>query len=107
MKVKSIFIILILLLGTSAAMSQETVFSLLKSEMKLADTYFANKDYRSALILYRNMARKNPSKDLELKIAHSHLFLKQYKEAVAVYEKSWSSADLPTRDLYNYAEAQS
>jgi tetratricopeptide (TPR) repeat protein len=107
MKVKSIFIILILLLGASAAEAQETIFSLLKSEIKLADTYFVNKDYRSALRLYNNIERKNPSKDLELKIARSHFFLKQYKEAVAVYEKSWLPADLPTHDLHNYAEAQS
>lgn len=106
-RLKSIFVILVLLLKVSEGTAQETVFSLLKSDAKLADTYFANKDYQKALSLYRNAAKKKPSKEIDLKIARSHLFLKQYHEAVTAFEKYAQRAELPTADVYNYAEAQS
>ena len=39
-------------------LAQETVFSGLKSDMKRADRYFNNNDYRSALQLYLQVEKK-------------------------------------------------
>lgn len=105
--IKSILILAVVLLQGLDGRCQETVFSLLKSDLKLADDYFENSDYHNALSLYQSMANKKPSPTLQLKIARSHLFLKQYREAVSVYEQHTKSSDLPVADLYNYAEAQS
>ena len=98
---------LFVLLFASMAMSQETVFELFKNDLTLADKYFEKKDYQSALKLYKNIVKKRPSKDVELKIARSHHFLKQYNDAIAAYEKCSKSYSLPTPDLFYYAEAQS
>ena len=89
------------------AVGQETVFALLKNDLRLADKYFEAKDYQTALELYNVVARRRPSKEVDLKIARSHHFLKQYKKAVAVYEKHAQSNSLPLSDLYYYAESQS
>ncbi len=83
------------------------MFAIFKSDLKLADQYFENKDYQNALKLYKSFARKHPSKDIDLKIARSHLFLKQYREAISAYEKYVSTNSLSIPDLYYYAEAQS
>ena len=74
---------LFIVLFASTAMSQETVFALFKNDLKLADRYFENRDYQSALKLYKSFAKKHPSTDVDLKIARSHHFLKQYHEAIA------------------------
>ena len=107
MKIKLALCILFVLFGASTASSQETVFALLKSDLRLADKYFENKDYQSALQLYNTVAKRRRSKDVELKIARSHHFLKQYHKAIAAYEKHVKSNSLSTPDLYYYAEAQS
>lgn len=86
---------------------QETVFSLLKSEMRLADQYFNKKDYRTALQHYQSVARKKPSMEVELKIARVHHFLKQHDKSVAAYEKNITKDKLPLKDLLYYAESQS
>jgi tetratricopeptide (TPR) repeat protein len=86
---------------------QETVFELLKSELRLADSYFENKDYHNALELYSHIAKRNPSREVELKIARAHHLLKQYDKAVSAYEKHALTNSLPVKDLYYYAEAQS
>src|SRR5688572_12036749 len=107
MKTKITLCILFVLLIASKATSQETVFALLKNDLRLADKYFENKDYQSALKLYKTVAKRRPSKEVELKIARSHHFLKQYHQAIAAYEKHVKSNSLTTPDLYYYAEAQS
>src|SRR5687767_12873928 len=106
MKIK-LTLCMLFVLFASTAMSQETVFALFKNDLKLADTYFENKDYQNALKLYKRFAKNHPSKDIELKIARSHHFLKQYHEAIAAYEKYIKRNPLSTPDLYYYAEAQS
>ena len=98
---------LFIVLFASTAMSQETVFALFKNDLKLADRYFENRDYQSALKLYKSFAKKHPSTDVDLKIARSHHFLKQYHEAIAAYEKYGRTNSLAIPDLYYYAEAQS
>jgi hypothetical protein len=107
MKVKIALCILFVFLIASKATSQETVFALLKNDLRLADKYFENKDYQSALKLYKTVAKRHPSKDVDLKIARSHHFLKQYHQAIAMYEKHVKNNSLSTPDLYYYAEAQS
>lgn len=108
MNIRSLYcIILVLILSASSAIGQETVFALLKNDLRLADNYFENRDYRNALMLYLNVAKKNPSKEVELKIARSYHFLKQYHQAVAVYEKHTSNNKLPVPDMLYYAESQS
>ena len=98
---------MLLVFFASTAMSQETVFALFKNDLKLADRYFEDRDYQNALKLYKSFARKHPSKDVDLKIARSHHFLKQYHEAIAAYEKCTNRNALSAPDLYYYAEAQS
>jgi tetratricopeptide (TPR) repeat protein len=107
MKTKIAFSIFFLFLVAFQASSQETVFALLKNDLRLADKYFENKDYQSALKLYKTVVKRRPSRDVELKIARSHHFLKQYRKAIAAYEKHVETNSLSIPDLYYYAEAQS
>src|SRR5690606_11288777 len=86
---------------------QETVFSLFKSDLRLADEYFEKRDYQNALRLYKQVAKKKPSPEIELKIARTHHLLNQHDETVAVYEKSRTSSSLPLADLLFLAEALS
>jgi WD40-like Beta Propeller Repeat len=104
---KYLVCIISLFLICNSARSQETVFELWKSELKLADSYFENRDYYHALELYRHVVKKKPTREVELKIARSYHLLKQYDKAVKFYEKHASTNNLPVKDLYYYAEAQS
>jgi tetratricopeptide (TPR) repeat protein len=101
----SLCIIMILLASVSRVAGQETVFALLKNDLKLADRYFETKNYSKALELYLNIDRKTSSKEVAMKIARSHLFLKQYQHAVNAYKKHAETLNLT--DLYYFAEAQS
>jgi hypothetical protein len=107
MRLFSIFISLVLLTVAEKAACQETVFSLLSNNLKKADKHFNNKNYLDALSLYQSIAKRKSSRDLDLKIARSYHFLKNYKQAIAVYEKYAIENKLPSTDLYYYAEAQS
>lgn len=99
--------IISLFLVATTGQCQETIFELLKSELRLADSYFENQDYHNALELYCHVEKKKPSRELELKIARAYHLLKQYDKAVMFYEKHARSNSLPVKDLYYYAEAQS
>jgi tetratricopeptide (TPR) repeat protein len=102
------YIIMIsLLLTASIGHCQETVFELLKSDLRLADSYYEKQDYHNALELYRHIAKKKPSREVELKIARAYHQLKQYDKAVTFYKKHANTNSLTVKDLYNYAEAQS
>lgn len=107
MHLRTIFCALIMLIATQVTVAQETVFSLFKSELKLADEYFERRDYQNALRLYKHVAKKKPSPEIELKIARTHHLLNQYDETVAVYEKSRTSSTLPLADLLFLAESLS
>lgn len=107
MKIKSLLCLLVILLTSHRVLCQETVFALFKNGLTLADAYFDNKDYQRALQLYLYVAKKNPSKEVELKIARAHHFLKQYDKSIAVYEKHARADGLPLTDLLYYAESQS
>jgi hypothetical protein len=98
-------IILLTIAGT--ARGQETVFSLLETDLKRADKYYNKRNYLDALSLYQSISKRKPSPAIELKIARSHLFLKNYEQAIAAYDKYGSVNKLPAEDVYFYAEAQS
>ena len=73
---------------TQAAMCQESVFSLLKSEMKRADEYFQEKSFRDALTTYLNIANHGHKRGgIDLKIARSYYYLHEYAQAVQWYER--------------------
>jgi tetratricopeptide (TPR) repeat protein len=99
------FVVLIVLSSAIESHCQETVFALLKNDLVLANEYFENENYGKALELYSIIARKSPSREIDLKIARSYHFLKQYSLAISVYEKHLPS--LVADDLFYFAEAQS
>jgi hypothetical protein len=88
---------------------QQTVFALLRNEIKLGDEYYEEKNYLGALQSYRNAARKDPGlAELQLKIGRCYYSLKQFPKAIAAYDACMKhKGSLPWADLYNYAEAQS
>ena len=107
-KIRSLFIALSLILSYYTGEAQETVLTLLQNDLKQADKYFDNKNYHEALNLYLGIAKKNPSQKIQLQIARSYHFLKQYSKSVAAYDKVEKDNNLlPLEDAYNYAEAQS
>ena len=107
MQLKTIFCAFVLLVTSHLVTAQATVFSLLKSEVKLADEYFSKKDYQNALRLYKHAAKKKPSPEVQLKIARTHHLLNQHNESVAVYEKHRKTKQLPLKDLLYLAESLS
>jgi tetratricopeptide (TPR) repeat protein len=93
------FLSVILILTCVEGQCQETVFGLLKKDVKLADTYYEEKNFLSALDLYKNARRKDPSsKEISIKVARCHYFLKQYAEAVSVYEKYMNNGFLSMKN---------
>ncbi len=104
---KTILIFIVCFLGISwSVKSQTTVFSLFQSDQKLADQYFMEKDFQSALKLYNGSLHKRKiNKDLYLKIAECHYSMKQYKKAMDAYDRYSKEGDLPAEDLLNYGEA--
>lgn len=104
---RTISCIVVMLIATEVVVAQETVFSLFKSNLRLADEYFEKKDYQNALRLYKHVAKKKPSPEVELKIARTHHLLNQHDETVTVYEKSLTASSLPLTDLLFLAESLS
>jgi tetratricopeptide (TPR) repeat protein len=102
-----LLICFICLLGISLPVkSQTTVFALFASDKKLADKYYQERDFQSALKLYNSSINKRKSdKELYLRIAQCHYSMKEYKKAMEAYDSYSKEGDLPTADLLNYAEA--
>lgn len=87
-----------------SAKSQQTVFTLLKNDERLADQSMTEKNYQQALKLYKRAVKKGRSeKSIDLKMARCLYLLKAYPDAIAMYSKYGD--DLPPADLYNVAEA--
>jgi len=87
---------------------QETVFSMLKSDLKLADGYFTNKRYYQALDLYQNYLNETRSSEVYLRIAHCYFYLKQYTQSLVAYDDYMRAhQSLPAKENYWYAEALS
>ena len=87
---------------------QQTVFGLLRNNLKLADKYYEENNFQGALDLCLRASReKDPSPDLQLRIARCYYSLKQYREAIAHYGGYIKlKRNLPWTDIYYYAEAQ-
>lgn len=86
--------------------AQTTAFGLFQGDRKLADQYFEEGDFQSALKLYSgSINKRKSSKDLYLKIAQCHYSLKEYKKAMDAYDSYAKEGDLPAADLLNYGEA--
>ena len=100
-------IVLILSLTIQSVKAQNTVFSVLKKDNILADKYYADQRYQSALELYLRIDSRETDPPLHLKIARSFYFLRRYDEARRWYDKALTSGTLPQRDIYYYAETLS
>jgi hypothetical protein len=86
--------------------AQETVFALLKSDERLADSYFEQGSYRSALELYKRSSHRNVSAGIALKMAQCYFFLKEMRRAAEQFEYVVKSGGtLPSAGLYKYAES--
>lgn len=97
---------LILLLAAQPGYSQETVFKLFKKSSKRADQYYSDGNYTNALALFLHRLKKDSANgDLKLKVARCYYFLKQYQDAVRIYERYSNSNTLLPEDYFYYAEA--
>ncbi len=98
----------VLLSGFSTLQAQqETVFSLFKTNERLADEYYHNKNYSKALTLYSSIYKKHSAPgDTRLKIGRCLYFLKQYKKASAIFDSYFhANPGLSREDLGLYAES--
>lgn len=85
---KPVLSLLILLLLSSGASGQRTIFSLSKKEMSLADDHFREQNYAAALELYSHAYKKDSSRfDHLLKMIKCASKLKQY-QLINTYFKS-------------------
>lgn len=87
--------------------AQESVLSLLKNDIHVADAYLEQKSYHSALQKYLNMAsRKSYVQEVKIKIARCYFFLHQYSKAATYYQAAEKANEkIPPADLLLYAEA--
>lgn len=106
-KMKIKLLILILMISTLDSKCQETVFGLFKTDENLADKYYQERNFNSALELYVQEKNINDS-EINLKIARCYFFMKQYAQSISYYDKHpGANSPLTLPDIYNYAEAQS
>jgi hypothetical protein len=85
---------------------QETMFAVLKPDLKLANEYFESKNYHQALNLFYDIAARDAQADIYLKIARCHYFLKQYPQTVSAYDRYIGiQGALPGKENYLHAEA--
>lgn len=102
-----LFVLLLWVAASTQGRCQETVFTLMRSDLKMADQRFQKKNFNAALALYENVARKKPSRDVTLKIGRCYYFLRRYQDAIAVYDEHQKSGNnLTAIDKFYYAEAQ-
>jgi tetratricopeptide (TPR) repeat protein len=108
MRTKLLYLVFLLLFPIISVRAQETVFALLKRDQKLADQYFAERNYRGALMLYDDVAKKKPSEgELQLKIARCFYFLKQYSKAAEAYNQcAVKGYKFTNDDIYYRAETE-
>ncbi len=98
---------LLMILSCSDVWCQETVFTLLKKNSRLADDYYQNKNYQAAIPIYEKLYKRDPlSTTLPIKIARSFYFLKEYEKAITAFESKRNS-DETAEDIFYYAESVS
>ncbi len=107
MKPRFIFLMFAFITVVTEVWGQETMFALLRKDANLGDDYFVENDFQDALAQYENALKKNPSAvDVRLKIARCHYHLKNYKEALEVYEQLATEKEIiPQKDIFYAAES--
>jgi tetratricopeptide (TPR) repeat protein len=84
----------------------QTMFTAFKSIRKQADIAYDADSFREAAALYIQEFLKNPSREVNVRIARCHFFMAQYEQAAMWYEKYVTTyGDLPSSDKYYLAEA--
>lgn len=102
---KILFAGVVIFMISHSLLGQETVFTLMVSDVKQADRLLEQKNYRAALALYETASKKSRSENnVKLKIARCHFLLKNYGSAVTAYENS-SVDNTQSEDVYYFAEA--
>ncbi|MDQ2656066.1 MAG: hypothetical protein M3Y60_01500 [Bacteroidota bacterium] len=99
--------IAMILLIAESSNAQNTVFSVFKNQLAIADEQYQTRNYQSALDSYSKIAAGQANAALSAKIARCHYFLRGYDQAVKWYAPLFRSNDLLLTDLYYYAEALS
>ncbi|GAA5031530.1 hypothetical protein GCM10011506_20560 [Marivirga lumbricoides] len=102
----NVFLLVFLLAVTNPTYAQESVLKLLKNEQQIADTYFEQKNYHSALEKYLSViGGKSGSHEVNTKIARCYFFLHEYGNAAMYYSKAIENNNkLVPDDLLRYAE---
>lgn len=97
--------LLLMLFTTISAVGQQTVFSMMKSESRIASEHFAAGRYRQATRIYESLATHSPGSQYYLALARAHYHLHEPAQSAAWYEKYLTvETELPDNDLYLYAE---
>ncbi|HEY3406367.1 MAG TPA: tetratricopeptide repeat protein, partial [Ohtaekwangia sp.] len=104
-RVKKVIVTIILSLTISIGICQ-TMFTAFQSSQRKADQAYSDKNYREAAARYESIFSKHPVEEVNLRIARSYYFMREYASAVTWYEKSISKyGALQTTDQYYLAES--
>lgn len=99
--------IALILLVAESSVAQNSVFSVFKNQLAIADEQYAMQNYQSALDSYLKAGVDEANSGLSAKLARCHYFLRDYEQAVKWYGPLLRSNDLSLTDLYYCAEALS
>jgi len=72
---------------------------------KRANKYFNQHDYAKAIPLFKKELAKNPANSIIIKLAYSHSFINQHKEANKYYEMAIQSKNVKPHIYLNYANS--
>ena len=103
----NIYLMVLLFAMNYTSYAQESIISLLKNELRLADAQFDDENYNSALAKYLNIdSERARSAEVKIKIARCYFFLHQYGKAASYYKAAQKAKEkIPPADLLRYAEA--
>jgi len=106
-KVCGVGCLVALLMFSNKASGQQTVFTIMKHDSELAQSFFEQGNYREAVEIFSRQLRQGAGKETHIKLARCYFALKEHQNAVASYEQyQQAGGDLSLDDLYNYAEAE-
>lgn len=77
-----------LIFALSLLVTGSLTFGQISQEIKLAEKYYADREFESALDLYSKLNRQNPQEDYVKKIASCYEQLNQYEEAIKFLQKT-------------------
>ncbi len=99
-----VFVIILMIISTGAN-GQYSVFGLFKNDIVLGGQYYADNNFPEALELFLNAADKKSSGSLDLRIARCYAKIKDYQKAITYYTSGFDrDQKLPHTDLYQLAE---